>query len=159
MIKREKTRKNPKKNGGLLRSPPAGGGLRLQGRGVGGVVPPTPLLAMPAIEPQSRRLQPMGPYPREPQPTSNRDILVNRNNPGYFYTCYFYHYNFNIISKHIYLTLNYVSFIRIFESFNQIKNIKSIPLKNTFLNLQGNFQKIESILEQNNFDVLICFNI
>ena len=48
MIKREKTRKNPKKNGGSLRSPPAGwGGSEALGRGVGGVVPPTPLLAMP----------------------------------------------------------------------------------------------------------------
>ena len=51
MIKREKTRKNPKKNGGSLRSPPAGGGgggSEALGRGVGGSTPPTPLLAMPA---------------------------------------------------------------------------------------------------------------
>ena len=51
MIKREKTRKNPKKNGGSLRSPPAGGG-----GGGGGVCgsrggsTPTPLLPMPDTE-------------------------------------------------------------------------------------------------------------
>ena len=43
MIKREKTRKNPKKNGGSLRSPPAGGGGVWGSREGGrGVVPPTP---------------------------------------------------------------------------------------------------------------------
>ena len=52
MIKREKTRKNPKKPEKMAarfaRRQRGGGGSEALGRGVGGVVPPTPaLLAMP----------------------------------------------------------------------------------------------------------------
>ena len=51
MIKREKTRKNPKKMAArFARRQRGGGGSEALGRGVGGVVPPPPLLAMPGNE-------------------------------------------------------------------------------------------------------------
>ena len=51
MIKREKNSKKPEKNGGSLRSPPAGGGGVCGSRGWGVVPPPHPhpLLAMPGF--------------------------------------------------------------------------------------------------------------
>ena len=55
--------------------------------------------------------------------TANRDILVNKSNHGYFYTCNVYKNSFNIISKPFYLTLNCVSFIPTFDLYNKIKNI------------------------------------
>ena len=42
MIKREKTRKNPKKMAARFARRQRGGGSEALGRGVGGVVPPTP---------------------------------------------------------------------------------------------------------------------
>ena len=52
MIKREKTRKNPKKMTARFarRQRGGGGGSEALGRGVGGSTPPTPLLAMPGAK-------------------------------------------------------------------------------------------------------------
>ena len=47
MIKREKTRKNPKKMAARFARRQRGGGGVCGSRGVGGSTPPTPLLAMP----------------------------------------------------------------------------------------------------------------